>query len=286
MRNALAGIERSLFLTLVFAAFAAALAGLTARAVDRVADAYEASRRDYAVVRVLAPEGPDGLAAAEAALNNSPYVVSAAPMSAARAAALLGQWAGQNVRPEDLPPLRLVEIELAPTTMGMDINAELVALLAQNGVTAEVIGASEESAGAGVSHRVSVAAGWGAAAFALIMALIVALGARSLAARKREIITVMADLGATRGRAAGRVGDEAALVGLYAGVLGALLAAVTVAALLLVAVPGLGLRAMHEVILPIDYAPLIAAPLGCALAAGIGARTAASNFFAQASRLA
>jgi cell division protein FtsX len=286
MRNALAGIERSLFLTLVFAAFAAALAGLMARAVDRIADAYEASRRDYAVVRVLAPEGPEGLALAEAALNNSPYVISAAPMSASRAAALLGQWAGQSVEAEDLPPLRLVEIELAPTTMGMDIHAELVALMAQGGVTGEVIGASEETAGAGVSHRASVAAGWGAAAFALIMALIVALGARTLAARKRELITVMTDLGATRGRATGQVGDEAALIGLYAGALGAVLAAIAATALMLFAIPGLGLGAMSELILPIDYAPLIAAPLGCALAAGFGARTAASNFFAQASRLA
>ncbi|MDX2276514.1 MAG: hypothetical protein NW206_13775 [Hyphomonadaceae bacterium] len=285
MRNALAGIERSLFLTLVFAAFAAAMAGLMARAVDRIADAYERSRSDYAVVRVLAPEGPEGLARAETALNNSPYVISAAPMSASRAAALLGQWAGQAVRAEDLPPLRLVEIELAPTTAGLDIHAELVAVLAQNGVTGEVIGASEETAGAGVAHRISVAAGWGAAAFALIMALIVALGARSLAARKRELVTVLTDLGATRGRAAGQVGDEAAIIGLYAGLLGAALAAAASAALLLLAIPGLGLGAMHEVILPIDYAPLIAAPLGCALAAGIGARTAASNFFAQASRL-
>ncbi len=57
MRNALTGVERALFWTLAFAAFAAAAAGLAARAVDRAALAYEQARAGYAVVRVLAPEG-------------------------------------------------------------------------------------------------------------------------------------------------------------------------------------------------------------------------------------
>lgn len=283
MANALSGIERSLFLTLAFAVFAAVAAGLAARAVDRVAGFYEQQRQDYAIVRVLAPEGPAGLAAAESALTSSRYVTRAAPMSAARAAALLGQWGGREVRPEDLPPLRLIEIELAPAPADIDVSAELVAALAQGGVTAEIVGAP---GGASVARRVTQAATWGAAAFAAVMALIVALSARSLAARRREMVTVMADLGATRGQAAGRIGDEAALIGLYAGMVGALLATLTAAGLLFFLIPGLGFDMIQDLIRPIDIAPLIAAPVAAALAAGTGARTAAGLFYAQAARIA
>ena len=56
------------------------------------------------------------------------------------------------------------------------------------------------------------------------MAVIVSLAARGLAARRREMVTVMADLGATRSQAAGRVADEAAVLGLYAGLVGGVLA--------------------------------------------------------------
>ena len=62
MRNALTGVERALFWTLAFAVFAAVAAGLAARAVDRVAASYEEARSNYAIVRVIAPEGPAGVA--------------------------------------------------------------------------------------------------------------------------------------------------------------------------------------------------------------------------------
>ena len=58
------------------------------------------------------------------------------------------------------------------------------------------------------------------------MAIIVSLAARGLAARRREMVTVMADLGATRRQTAGRIADEAAVIGLYAGLVGGALAGV------------------------------------------------------------
>src|SRR5690606_22107745 len=91
MRGGLLGVERALFWTLAFAAFAAAAAGLAARAADRVAVGYEQQRNAYAIVRVLAPDGPAGMAAAETALASAPHVTSAAPMTAGRAAALLSE---------------------------------------------------------------------------------------------------------------------------------------------------------------------------------------------------
>lgn len=280
MRNALTGVERALFWTLAFAAFAAAAAGLAARGVDRVAASYEQARSSYAIVQVIAPEGPAGIAAAEVALTHAPQVASAAPMTAGRAATLLGG----EVRAEDMPELRLIEIELTPEATG-DIGGDLVAALAQGGVTAEVIQAPQDAAGAGLATRVRTAAFWGAVAFALVMAVIVSLAARSLAARRRELVTVMADLGATRSQTAGRVADEAAVLGLYAGLIGGVLAGVAGLTVLMLSMPGTGFDDLRTMILPIDLAPIVATPLGAAIAAGAGARAAAGYFHGQAARL-
>ncbi len=284
MRNALTGVERALFWTLAFAAFAAAAAGLAARAVDRVAADYETARSNYAIVRVIAPEGPAGIAAAEAALAQAPLVTSAAPMTAGRAAALLGEWGGAEVPAADLPPLRLIEIELARAVTGDDVAGDVLAALAHGGVTAEVIEAPNAEGG-GLAGRVRAAAFWGAIAFALMMAVIISLAARSLAARRREMVTVMCDLGATRSQAAGRVADEATVLGLYAGLAGGVLAGVAAIVVLWLAIPGLTLDALPTMILPVDLAPVVVAPLGAALASGLGARAAAGYFHGQAARL-
>lgn len=284
MRNALAGVERALFWTLAFAAFAAAAAGLAARAVDRVAVSYDAARNSYAIVRVLAPEGAIGLAAAQSALQDSPQVTSAAAMTPRRAAALLAQWGGA-VAAEDMPPLRLIEVELAPASSSVDIAGDLTATLAQRGVTAEVIEAPNVASGGGLAARVRAAAFWGALAFALVMAVIISLAARSLAARRREMVTVMCDLGATRSQAAGRVADEATVLGLYAGLVGGVLAGAAALGILWLAVPNITPDALPRMILPVDLAPIIAAPLGAAIAAGFGARATAGYFHSQAARL-
>ena len=282
MRNALSGVERALFWTLAFAAFAAAAAGLAARAADRLAAGYEETRHSYAIVRVIAPDGPEGLAAAEVALTQAPYVTSAAPMSEGRAAALLGQWGGGGA---DIPAPRLVEIEISPSAQNTDVAGDIEAALAQGGVTADVIQAPDSASGGGLARLVRLAAFWGAIAFASVMAIIISLAARSLAARRREMVTVMADLGATRGQAAGRIADEAAVLGLYAGLVGGALAGVVGLTALLLAIPGATLETLRAMILPIDLLPIAAAPIGAAIAAGAGARAAASYFHSQATRL-
>ncbi len=286
MRNALSGVERALFWTLAFAVFAAVAAGLAARAVDRLAANYETERTNYAIVRVLAPEGREGVAAAEAALALAPHVSSAAPMTAGRAAALLRQWGGSEVRAQDLPPLRLIEIELEPALdPTADINGDIVAALAQGGVTADVVQAPDAAGGGGLAGRVAAAALWGAGLFALVMAIIISLAARSLAARRRELVTVMTDLGATHDQAVGRIGDEAALLGFYAGIAGGAMAGFAGLSIMLLAIPGASVETLPSMILPMDLAPLIAAPIVAALAAGVGARSAASYFHGQAARL-
>ena len=126
---------------------------------------------------------------------------------------------------------------------------------------------------------------WGAVAFALMMSVIISLAARSLAARRREMVTVMCDLGATRSQAAGRIADEAAVLGLYAGLVGGVLAGFAGLIVLWLAIPGLSVDALPALILPVDLAPIVAAPLGAAIAAGFGARAAAGYFHGQAARL-
>ncbi len=239
MRGGLLGIERALFWTLAFAAFAAAAAGLAARAVDRVAVDYEQDRNAYAIVRVLAPEGPAGMTAAETALASAPHVTSAAPMTAGRAAALLSEASGEQVDPANVPDteLRLIEVELAPASPQADISGDIVAALAAGGVTAEVIEAPDAASGGGLASRVRNFAFWGAVVFAAMMAVIAWLAARGLAARRREMVTVMCDLGATRGQTAGRIADEAAVIGLYAGAVGGVLAAIAGVIVLMLAIP-------------------------------------------------
>lgn len=284
MKNALAGVERAVFWTLVFAAFTAAAAGLAARAVDRVAVDYETQHTTSAIVRVIAPEGPAGVAAAESALARAPHVTSAAPMTAARAVDLLQQWSGDIVSIEEVTALPLIEVELTPADSGADVSGDILAALAQGGVTADVIEAPEASSGA-VALSVRTAALAGAIALALIMALIISLAARTMAARRRELVTVMCDLGATRTQAAGRIADEAALLGLYAGLAGAGLAAVAGLIVMLLAIPGASIETLPRMILPIDLLPIVAVPVGAAIAAGFGARAAAGYFHGKAARL-
>lgn len=285
MKSGLLGVERALFWTLAFAAFAAASAGLAARAVDRVAVSYEQTRNAYAIVRVLAPEGPAGMAAAETALAGAPHVTSAAPLTAGRAAALLSEASGESIDPSNMPDLRLIEIELAPASPQTDVSGDIVAALAAGGVTAEVIAAPDEASGGGLAPRVRNAAFWGSLAFTSMMAVIAWLAARGLAARRREMVTVMCDLGATRSQTAGRIADEAAVTGLYAGLAGGALAVIAGVIVMMLAIPGATLNSLMTMILPIDFIPVVAAPLGTAIAAGAGARAAAGHFHGQAARL-
>jgi hypothetical protein len=74
-------------------------------------------------------------------------------------------------------------------------------------------------------------------------------------------------------------------MGLYAGAVGGLLAGMA-GAIALVVITGASTSELRALILPVDFAPIIAAPLVAALAAGLGARTAAGYLHGQAARLA
>ncbi len=73
MKNALTGVERALFWTLAVRRLRGG-GRRPGRAGGRSCGGQATNRRgrNYAIVRVLAPEGPAGMAAAEAALDRRP----------------------------------------------------------------------------------------------------------------------------------------------------------------------------------------------------------------------
>jgi hypothetical protein len=54
---------------------------------------------------------------------------------------------------------------------------------------------------------------------------------------------------------------------------------------MLLVIPGVTLNTAPGMILPVDLVPVVATPLGAAIAAGAGARAAAAYFHRQAARL-
>lgn len=280
------GLDRTLFWTMVVACFTAALACLGARSLDRAAADVLRDRTGYIIVRVIAPDGPDGLHRAAAALIGSSDVAEAEVMSTQRAADLLELWSGAAVNSADLPPLRLIEVTMQPDIpAGAQTERAIVALLGEAGVLAEAIGPPDDGGRAAEAGRLRQAALWAALGLSAVMALIVALAARALAARRRDLVTVLADLGATSGEASLRVTDEAGGNGFLAGVLGALAAGAAAAAFASMVYPDLDGRSLLAFLRPADVAPLLAAPVIAALAAGLGARLAAQSMFARAERV-
>ncbi|MES1156368.1 MAG: hypothetical protein ABUL73_01195 [Alphaproteobacteria bacterium] len=286
MARPFADADRSFFWTLVVAAFAAAAVGLASRAIDHTAAKYQDARRNYAIVRVIAPDSPYAITLAEAALNSAPHVATATPMSARRAAELLSQWGGAPIAASEVPSLRLIEVGLLPAPANADVEGDIVAAMARGGVTAEVVRAPARVGADAMSARARLAALWGSIIFGIVMALIVSLAARGLAARRRDLMHVLADMGATRGEAAQRVANEAAFKGFMAGLVGALLSGLIAAGLLALLVPDTSLADWRHIISLYDLIPLAITPFAAAVAAAMGARAGAESFYAQAARLA
>lgn len=281
-----AGLERALFWTMAVAVFAAALACLAARAVDRSALATQSARQGYLIVRVESPEGPEGLNQAARVLSEDPRIASVEIMSTARASRLLETWGAGDIDGADLPPLRLIEATVAPdivanTALERDLNT----LLAGAGIEAAAIAPPEDDTQAAQATRMRRAALFGALALCAVMSLIVMLAARALASRRSEDIHVLADLGATRTDACLPIADAAGGAGFAAGALGAIAAGAAGLALLLTIMPDLGGMPIERLLHPADIAPLLAAPFLTALAAGIGARFGADALYSRAVRL-
>lgn len=284
MGKALAATERALFWALAAAVFAAVCAGLAARAIQRVSENYESQVRNYAIVRVEAPEGPEAMDAALGALERAPHVRAAARVSNERVAEMLESLGAAPVEGQELPQLRLIELDLEQAPADADVDGDLEAALAAVNVTGEIMRSPSASDSHDWTWRARHAALWGAVAFAILIALIVTLASRGFATRRRDMLQVMADLGETRGKAASKVADVAALAGFWAGLVGAL-AAGAAGLFILMVLRGAAIGDLPQLIVPIDLAPLAGAPLFASVAAAMGARRAAESFYDQAARL-
>jgi cell division protein FtsX len=284
MRSAATPRERALFWTFAVAAIAALLVALVARVADRFLSAFESETANYAIVRVLAPEDDAALARAQALLEDAPGVANAERMSRARATQMLRE-AGADATLEDLPQLRLIELRLDRGADGESVQADLSDRLAAAGFSADVLRPPAGRAEV-VLRLAPLLVQSSAIGFALVLALIAGLAARGLASRRADLIQVMADLGATRGQTARRVGDEAGAIGFGAGVLAAFLVGVTALGAMLLAIPGATVASIPSLIAPLDLAPFALAPFLCAFVAGSGARAATDSLYAEAARLA
>lgn len=273
-----------MFWTMAFACFAAAAAGVGGRAAHHIAERWAFEAAGLAVVRVLAADNLADLGAAERALAAAPDVAAARSLTAERAAALLQDQTGAMVSPGDLPPLRLIEVDLKP---GIDPGAErrLEHALSDQGIAADVLLPGPAPETERTIRIVRFAATAGAAFVAAIMAAIIGLAARALAHRRRDYVTVMADLGATRARASGEVGQEAARSGLWAGLLGAAAAGVAAVGGLFMMRPSETVLHLMTTLSAIDFAPLLLVPALASLVAGAGARASAARQFMRAARL-
>ncbi|MET0181302.1 MAG: hypothetical protein ABW199_00290 [Caulobacterales bacterium] len=270
---------------MVVACFTAALACLGARAVDRATSGVLRDREGYMIVRVIAPEGEDGMNRAATALIGMTDIAQAQVMSAGRAAELLRTWAGAAVNQDDLPPLRLIEVTLADDApASARSEREIVAGLADVGVTAEAIGPPADDGRVADAARLRSTSYLGAGALSAVMALIVLMAARSLAMRRRDLVTVLADLGAPRSDAGLKLSDEAGAAAFLAGAIGAAAAGAAGFFFAGFAFPDVPQSSVLTSLTAGDIAPLIAAPFAAAFAAGLGARLASEALYARASR--
>jgi hypothetical protein len=184
-----------------------------------------------------------------------------------------------------MPALRLIELRLAPGINGAEVTGDLSERLGAAGISGEILRPHPNQTQQALKAAPLLVHG-GAIGFALVLCAIAGLAARGLASRRADLIQVLADLGATRGQAGKRIGDEAGAIGFGAGLLAAFLAAAGAFAAMLLMIPGADLSNLARHISLLDVAPLALAPFLCAFVAGSGARAAADSLYAEAARLA
>src|SRR5262249_3814226 len=159
-----------------------------------------------AIVRVLAPDDDEAVQRTEDILKTIPGVAHAARMSRERAAQMLRD-AGADSTVDDVPNLRLIELRLDQGVEGGSLSGDISTRLLGEGISGDVLRPPPNRAQQMMSMAPALVHG-GVIGFALVLSLIAGLAARGLAGRRADIIQVMADLGATRGQTAKRIGDE------------------------------------------------------------------------------
>jgi cell division transport system permease protein len=274
---------RALFWAVAAASFLAACGALGARGASLAGDLAAMEAASAMTARVLNAEGQETLEQAAQVLRAAPGVISATPMSASRAAELVGAWTDGNLRPADMPALQLVEIQVEPAAASPELALSLTRRLAEAGVTAQIFAPERASEQAKRTARMqSQFAQYAALGIAAAMGFCVWLIGRARAAAGRDAIATLTDLGAKRSEVTASAGGEAFGSAFAAGVIGALAAAVTMyAASRLLGLPDLADIAIGAAN-PEDFAPLAATPVLAGVLAWLGARAAAAGEWRRA----
>ena len=269
---------RPLFWAVALACLLAAGAAMAAQIAVRAAHRTEMAALSAIVVRVTAPDEQAAVARAAEIARAVPGVLSAEPMSAARAAALLSQF-GPSPPTGPVPKVRLIEIDADPTA---DPSEALAVAFRKAGIGAEMTRGAAPAAARAASAAVEFAAfTLGGLAIAAAAAATLLIGAARGAASAVGFAPTLADLGATRGQVAGAIGGEAAGAAFAAGVVAAVGIGAVLAALRFNG-PDPGIALVLAQLQPTEYAPLAAAPIGAAFLSWLGARSAAAGAYARA----
>ncbi|WP_022697692.1 cell division protein FtsX [Euryhalocaulis caribicus] len=259
--------DRPLFLVVTILVFLACFAGLTARSAWQAAGSWTQDLSSEATVQILPGEDddPDALTARAAELlSGVEGIETAEPLGADESQALLSPWFGDAL-PEELPAPRLIAVEGAA-----DAEAMRSALEAEN-IEAVVDDHSRweaEIARAATIAQLIALAILGLLALAAAAVIVFATGA-GLAAR-RDVIEALKIAGAKDSYIANLFMRRFWMMGLKAGLAGAVIAGLCATGLYFAAINQtlLGSAAAPDVFdaLILAAAPLVAGQIGAATA--------------------
>jgi cell division transport system permease protein len=277
----------ALFWTVAIACFLAASAGIAARISFRAADAWSQGLHGALTVRIIAPDSQEAVIQVAERLRTSPGIFAARAMTPEDAAKLLNEWGGPGIQARDLPPLRLIELEVDKSQATTGFAHSLEHQLEAVGYQAEVYGPGQWA-----ENWASATIGYRDIGIALVLALGITalltagLVGRARAAADRALIPPLADMGASRGQVAGLFARRGAAEGFLAGLLGTAFAVAFSGVALYDFLPRMPLNDWANLFSPIDAAPVVVTPFLAALLVGAGARAAANRAYARAARLA
>lgn len=228
--------EGALFMVMAIICALACLSLLGSRAAFRAADNWTAALSGSMTIRLITPDDPTASAAAlhtaEAVLRQQPGVRHATAIDKNRASDLLSPWFGHGALPDDLPLPSLVEVEVNPAAPPSP--ARLDHALRAAGLDPQIddhqrwAGSVNDAAGALRFGALGVLGLLAAAAAATV-----SFAARAGLEARRDIVEALHLVGA-QDRYISRLFEHRFLgLGLRAGLLGAALAAIGAAGIIL-----------------------------------------------------
>lgn len=274
------GRDRPLFAVAAILVFLACLAALGARGAWTASERWMADLNTSLTVQVRPVEGRDADEDAQQAaglISTMPGVTNAAARDRAQSEALLEPWFGPGGLPADLPVPLIVDVEL-DGTVSVDPD-DIAVRLRDTGLAVEVDDHGRWSQAIARTSQLTRLLALGLLALIIgAAAAVIAFAARASLAARQDVADALHIVGATDSYIAGLFQWRFFMLGVKAGVAGAVFAA---AIAILVAVGGShsdGVDFLPEILFsPFEIAALLAAPILAGLIAALSARLAVEN---------